>query len=92
MKKFRNIFSISAVPFFALQLAIASAQAHAINTKGTGGNNGKGKTDEASRADPATEPSGKFKWVARTSYNECPNGSVKYVAEDGGAKCAVELK
>jgi hypothetical protein len=101
------LFSVAAL--LSVQLLPANVQAHAINTKGTGSNNGKPSCATArkypnkwpdlmkrcaaasSEAEAAGAPAGKFKWVTRTSFRKCPNGSNAFEADDGGVKCAVEL-
>jgi hypothetical protein len=94
MIKTLTLIAATAVSLLALnstaiaQDAAAESAKHAINTKGTGAT----KVSVFSSSGEGMDISGKFKWVTRTSYNTCPGGSVQYVASDGGAACAVEIK
>jgi hypothetical protein len=88
-----KIFSSALLALLSVQPLAANAQTaetakHAINTKGTGGNRviiTESKTPKVAIDSGVITVNGR--WVARISYNNCPNGTTEYVAADGGAKC-----
>jgi hypothetical protein len=100
MKSARTSFTAIVVSLFALQglaMTAPTVSAHAINTKGTGCNNGKGKTSDcpvdasAALSKNKIEHSGDphERWVPALQNGDCPKGS-EGPYERSGDKCWVD--